>query len=125
MSNLSEDIRKKFSWRRVETPKPWLPKEVGEEIIGFYGGRTLRRFGRSESDQYEVALVHIPNEGCVTISGVRVIQLLDAALIEKGHPIRIVWQGTRLTAKNHEMKMFEVFVADGDPIPAEHLPGIG
>lgn len=124
MADLAEDIRKRFAWRQVEVPKAWLPKEVGTELVGFYGGRTLRQSGRTDSSQYEVALIHVPNGGCVTVSGVKVMQLLDAANIEKGHPVRIIWQGTTETSKGYIMKLYNVLVADGDPVPVDALPTV-
>jgi len=94
---------------------------VGEELVGFYGGRTLRSgsFG-----QYEVALVHVPHAGSFTVTGSALIRLLDAAGIGKGHPVRIVWQGTRKTQNNHDEKQFELLVADLETIAAEDLPEI-
>jgi len=114
-------LLERYGWRRVQAPHPWRPRNVGEELVGFYGGRTLRSgsFG-----QYEVALVHVPHAGSFTVTGSALIRLLDAAGIGKGHPVRIVWQGTRKTQNNHDEKQFELLVADLETIAAEDLPEI-
>jgi hypothetical protein len=111
-----EQLRARFDWKKVEAPKTRRPKFNGEELLGYYGGRTLRngRFG-----QYEVALIHVPKRGSFMLSGVRLMQLIDAALISEGHPIRVVWGGTvPIRGSDPEdkkyMKMYEVYVADGE-----------
>lgn len=121
MGTLADDIRERFKWRKVVAPRPWLPAEVGEELLGYYGGRTLRTgaFG-----QYEVVLVHVPLGGCFMLTGTHLIQLMDASGAAVGHPIRVVWQGVRDTAQGHKMKMFEVLVAEGEVIPEEFLPAV-
>lgn len=119
MISLAEDIRDRFKWRQVITPRLWAPREVGEELVGYYGGRTLRN---GPHGQYEVALVHVPMDGSYMITGVKFIQLLDASMCQIGHPIRVVWKGLVPTARGHEMKDFDVLVAEGECVPAESLP---
>lgn len=121
MSSIIDDIRERFRWRKVTAPRPWNPTEVGQELIGYYGGRTLRQ---GQHGQYEVVIVHVPMDGAYTLTGVRIIQLLDASMAGIGHPVRIVWQGLHETAAGHKMKMYDVLVADGDAIPADALPEV-
>jgi hypothetical protein len=121
MSDITDDIRERFKWRKVVAPQTWRPSEVGQELVGYYGGRTLREgsFG-----QYEVVLVHVPLEGSYMLTGTQLIQLMDASMIVAGHPIRIVWQGLKETSAGHQMKMFDVLVAEGQVIPVEALPTV-
>ncbi|OHD23661.1 MAG: hypothetical protein A2Y38_23475 [Spirochaetes bacterium GWB1_59_5] len=119
MTTLIDDLRERFKWRKVVAPRPWQPKEPGGALLGYYGGRTLRT---GPHGQYEVAIVHVPREGAFMLTGVRIIQLIDASMIAIGHPIQVVWQGMVDTTAGHQMKNYEVLVADGDAIPAEALP---
>lgn len=121
MGAVIDGIRDRFKWRQVVAPRAWLPEVVGQELIGYYGGRTLRQ---GQFGQYEVVLVHVPLDGCYMLTGTRLIQLMDAAMAPIGHPVRIVWQGTKPTGRGHEMKMFDVMVAEGEAIPAEALPEV-
>lgn len=117
MSRL-ERVLQKLQWRKVQAPKPWRPDEPGEELIGFYGGRTLRsgRFG-----QYEVVILHVPKKGSFTISGTRIIQLADAACVGRGDPVKVVWKGTIEIGDDHTMKEFEMFVVDGHPLTSDEI----
>lgn len=119
--SMSDEIRERFKWRKVTAPKTWRPTEVGEELVGYYGGRTMREgsFG-----QYEVVLVHVPLGGSYMVTGTHLIQLMDASMAVVGHPIRIVWQGMKETAAGHNMKTYDVLVAEGETVPAEALPAI-
>ena len=106
-------------WLKVEAPRAWKPKAVGHELVGYYGGRTLRNGPYS---QYEVVVVHVPHSYTYMVSGTKIIQLVDAAAIQRGHEIRIVWQGTRLTGDLHTMKLFDLFVSDREPVDESELP---
>lgn len=126
MDNIDVDLRSRYGWKKIEAPKTWRPKALGEELVGFYGGKTSRngKFG-----QYEVVIVHVPARGTFMISGVRAIQLVDASGIGEGWPVRIVWRGKVRLPENtdgevREMKVFDVFVAEGDPLNPEELPGV-
>ena len=121
LTKTQERLLARFGWRKVQAPHPWRPLHVGEELIGYYGGRTLRSgsFG-----QYEVALVHVPHGKSYTVTGSALIRLLDAAGVGKGHPVRIVWQGTRKTQNNHDEKQFELLVADLETLSPEDMPEI-
>lgn len=79
--------------------------------------------------QYEVVLVVVPAKGAYMVSGCQIIQLLDAAMIEVGHPIRIIFNGHQVTesdlcGEERRMKLFEVFVAEGDPIAPSEMPSV-
>lgn len=113
-------LRDRFRWKKVEVPKPWNPKSP-EELIGFYAGRTKKngRYG-----QCEVVLVAVPSVGVRMVSGTQITQLIDAAMIDLGQPVRVVFNGTvKLQGVgNKKMKLFDLFVRDGDPIPKEDMP---
>jgi hypothetical protein len=113
------DLRERYEWRKVETPKAWRPKELGEELLGFYGGKTSRS---GPYGQYDLVLVHVPKRGSFLVSGTRVIQLIDAAGIEPGWPVRVVFRGVVQLDEQRRMKSFDVFVAEGDPVSPDELP---
>ena len=110
-----------YAWKKVHSPLPWKPTELGDELCGFYGGKTPRM---GPNGQYDVVLVHVPCNGTWTVSGLDILQKADAAAIQIGHPIRVQWAGTRQTGNGRTMKLFTVLVADGKPIPVEDLPTI-
>ena len=131
------NLQSRYTWRKVERPKPWRPKLVGEVLLGFYGGKSVRTgtFG-----EYTVVIVHVPSLGSFTLSGVQVIQKFDVVDLKIGWPVRVVWQGnedlgevveetetagvkTKKTKKK-QMKRFDVFVAEGDPVSADELPKV-
>jgi hypothetical protein len=109
----------RFVWKKVKHPKTWRPKEPGEEIVGYYGGKTLRNgtFG-----EYHVIVVHVPREGSFMVSGTQIVQLIDAASIREGWPIRIKWGGVLDLPGGKTLKQFEVQVAEGEPIEVEEMP---
>ena len=115
----SDEIVDRYGWRRVKAPKSWNPIEAGEELIGYYGGRTLRH---GQHGQYEVVIVHVPQRGSFFVSGVRIIQLIDAALIDTGHPIRVHFEGHKELPNGHRMKLFELDVAEGPALAQDMLP---
>lgn len=119
-------LREKYEWKKVEAPKTWRPKYNGEELVGFYGGRTIRSgsFG-----QYEVVIVHVPGRGSFMLSGTQLIQLIDAASADVGDPIRVVWGGylklgEAEDGREKKMKQFTVFVVDGERLAPEDMPAI-
>lgn len=116
---MADDIRELYKWRKVEPPRSWRPTEDRQELCGFYGGKTIRN---GLHGQYEVAIIHVPMTGTWTVTGVDVIQKIDAAVIPIGHPIRVVWTGTKELGNGHTMKTFEVMVAEGEALKAEDLP---
>ena len=105
-----DHLNEKVKWRKVSTPKPWHPTEPGEELIGLYGGRTMRH---GQHGQYEVILIVVPYAGSYTVSGTRVIQQADAAQLERGYPIRLVFNGLKpITGRDVSMKDIDMFVSD-------------
>lgn len=119
----AEVLRDRFRWRTVEVPRVWNPKEIGEELLGYYGGRTCKN---GPHGQYEVVIIHVPYRGAMIVSGTEIIQLVDAALVQKGHPLRIIWRGREKLASDNgwEKKRFELQVAEGDPLHEEDLPQV-
>ncbi len=123
----AQSILERYQWKEVHAPKSWYPKMPGTELVGFYGGRTTRN---GSYGQYDVILVHVPVRGSFMVSGTKLMQLVDAAMIDIGHPIRIVWEGHQSLGKDPEtgdekrMKLFRVLVAEGDPIDVADLPRV-
>lgn len=116
------DLRSRYEWKKVTAPKAWRPKHNGEELVGFYGGKSVRT---GQYGEYTTILVHVPKRGSFSISGTRIVQLVHAADIDVGWPIRIVWLGTVKVGDpddDHQMKNFDVFVAEGDPVSPDELP---
>jgi hypothetical protein len=116
---IREQIREQFKWRRVQAPQRWSPTEVGQEVVGYYGGQTVKT---GAYGQYQVVLIHIPMGQSLMLSGTKLIQLVDASLIPPGHPIRVIWKGLTDLRNGHTMKDFEVLVAEGEAIPFDSLP---
>jgi len=120
-------ILERYHWKEVHAPRGWYPTVPGSELVGFYGGRTTRR---STYGQYDVILVHVPARGSFMVSGTKLMQLVDAAMIDVGHPIRVVWEGHQplginaATGEEKKMKLFKVLVAEGEPIDAADLPRV-
>ncbi len=119
-------LREKYEWKKVVAPKTWRPKFNGEELVGFYGGRTMRSgsFG-----QYEVVIIHVPARGSFMVSGTQVIQLIDASAADVGDPVRVVWGGYLKLGEGEDgrekkMKLFEVYVVEGDRLGPEDMPAI-
>ena len=56
------------------------------------------------------------------------MQLLDASMIDSGEPVRVVYMGHQKlntgTPEQREMKLFEVYVSEGEAIPASELPRV-
>jgi len=121
MTEMKQAILDRYKWKKVQAPRTWTPKEIGDELVGFYHGQSVRNgsFG-----QYTIVIVHVPLEGAFMVSGVKVVQLVDSALIKPGWPIRIKWNGYKKLAADREMKDFDVLVAEGDPISEEDLPEV-
>lgn len=120
MTTRAEDLlREKYGWRKVEAPRIWRPLLPGDEIVGFFGGTTLRN---GAYGQYHVVLVHVPHSGSFTVTGSALIRLIDTGMVAKGCPIRIIYQGTRVTENQHTEKQFELFIATGPAVAEEALP---
>lgn len=118
MPTAAEKLVAKYKWQKIHVPQTWHPKP-GEELVGYYGGRTLRN-GRH--GQYEVVLIHVPYKGTMTISGTGLINLIDGSRIEKGHPIQVKFVGLKALEDDKSFKQFELLIADGEAIPEADLP---
>lgn len=105
-----------FQWKKVKAPRIWRPKDVGTQLVGYYGGRTKRD---GVHGQYEVVLVLVPVDGVFMVSGTMLIQLLDAAMLSNGDAMRIVYMGREALDSGREMKCFEVYVSEGPAVSAE------
>lgn len=119
-----EQLLARYKWKKVEVPRAWHPRKVGEMLVGFYAGRTTRN---GAYGQYDVILVLVPGEGAFMVSGVRLMQLVDASMTETGHPVQIIYQGEKDLGpeKDHTMKLFDFFVAEGEPVDASVMPSVG
>lgn len=107
---------KNVKWRKVTAPSTWHPTD-GDELIGFYAGRTKRNgnFG-----QYEVLIVLVPYKGTFMVSGTHLIQLADAAMLSRGDAIRIRFVGRKDLDDEKEIKLFELFI--GEVQAADDMP---
>lgn len=95
-------------WRKISAPQVWRPTD-GEELIGYYAGRTKKdgKFG-----QYEVVLVLVPYKGAYTISGTQLLQLCDSGMLVRGDAIRIKFLGRKPLSDEREVKLFELSVGE-------------
>lgn len=107
---------KNVKWRKVTAPAVWYPKD-GDELVGYYSGRTKRD---GSYGQYEVVIVLVPYKGTYTVSGTALIQLADAAMLTRGDAVRIKFLGRKPLEEGHEMKLFELYV--GEVETAEDMP---
>lgn len=111
-ARIQSAILQKFTWRKVSAPKPWHPKP-GEEIAGFYGGRTVKN---GKYGQYAAVFIRVPGRGALMVTGARIIQLLDAAMVEVGAPVHITFKGKQDIGDNKTMNVFELQVGDSNPL---------
>ena len=110
---------KSMKWREVSAPKTWNPKENGEELTGYYAGRTKRdgKFG-----QYEVVTVLVPYKGAFMVSGTVLIQLADTAMLTRGDAVRIVFVERKQLDEERSMKVFKLFVGEQEALAETELP---
>ena len=108
------ETRQWIKWRKLARSKPWRPKVVGEELVGYYLGTTTRD---GNYGQYKVAMFAVPDDDGHTspflVSGTSVIQALNGGNIQKGMLIRVVWKGWKNLNEDRRMKLFDVFAAEG------------
>lgn len=97
-----------MKWRKIEAPLTWRPSP-GEELVGYYAGRTKRdgQFG-----QYEVLIVAVPYDSARMVSGTRIVQLADAAMLSRGDAVRIKYLGTSDMPSGKYAKQFELYVGE-------------
>lgn len=120
------ELHELHQWRKVEAPAYWSPTEVGEELCGFFINKSTRS---GQYGDYEVVLVAVPGRGAFVITGTRLVQLVDASGVTPGQPVRIVWQGLQSLGYDGEgnkrtLKLYDFYVADGEPLSAAELPSI-
>ena len=113
VEELEEQIRVRYKWRKIKAPQVWRPEVIGQEVVGFYGGQTVRD---GKWGQYRIVIVHTPLVGSYTLSGAAICNLVDASAVPMGHPVRIVWQGHKDLGDGRTLKMYELFVADEQTI---------
>lgn len=118
MSNNATKLRD-MKWRKISAPRIWAPKEDGAELTGYYAGRTKRD---GVHGQYEVVTVLVPYKGAFMISGTMVIQLADAAMLARGDAVRIVYKGRKQLDEDREMKLFELYVGEGEALSEADMP---
>lgn len=118
----ADQLRERFKWKKVEAPRAWRPRYNGEDLVGYYGGKSVRNGAHG---QYEVVIVHVPARGAFTISGVRAVQLADTSMMMVGSPMRIVFKGMVSLGNDHSMKEFELFIPEGEAVPEAALPSVG
>lgn len=120
-------------WRKLERPKDWKPSEAGDELLGYYLGKTLRD---GKWGQYEVAMLSVPgtsNNQVWTVSGTQVIQAIEGGGAHKGALLRVVFGGWKDLEPKEEgeprrMKLFECFVGEGVITPEQvrvYLESVG
>lgn len=109
---------KNVTWREVQAPTTWRPKK-GDELIGYYAGQTKKngKFG-----EYSVVTLLVPYKGAMMISGSMVVQLADSALLSVGDPIRICFLGKKDIGEDRQMKVFKLFVGEGDALAEDEIP---
>lgn len=102
-------LAERCGWKKVQAPIPWQPKKLGAELVGLYGGRTVRKgpFG-----QYDVIIMHVPKRRSYMVSGTRIIQLVDSAMLEPGDMIRVVFQGFMELADDKKMRLFDLYIPE-------------
>jgi hypothetical protein len=115
---MSKSDLKKVKWKEVEAPTSWRPRK-GDELIGWYAGKTVKngRYG-----EYTVITVLVPYQGAVMVSGSKIIQLADTAMIRPGEPIKIVYCGKIDIGEDRKMKTFKMYMGEGESLATENIP---
>jgi hypothetical protein len=96
-------------WVRVRAPRRWQPRHDGDVLVGQFLSRTTRPGDNGST--YAVVTIGV-GEGAVTIAGVVISSLFDAAGdLEHGTPVRIVYKG-ELTSigSGRKYKDFELWL---------------
>mgnify|MGYP007047028315 CR=1 FL=1 len=101
-------LKDRYEWKTVKGPRRWRPENDGAEIAGFYGGRTVRD---GKWGQYTVIIVHVPGRGSLTLSGTKLVQLMDSSMAGVGDPVLIKWVGYKDIGDGRQMKNYELRVA--------------
>lgn len=106
---VQQKLLDKYEWTDVSAPQPWNPK-MCPELVGHYGGK-ITRVGPYGT--YEVVLIKVPRLGVFTVSGVKIVELINASMVSVGHPIHVVFTGYETTSRGYQCKQFELRVAQG------------
>ena len=109
---------KQMKWRKIAAPQRWYP-HAGEELIGYYAGRTKRD---GVHGQYEVVTVLVPYKGAFIISGTMLIQLADTAMLVRGDAVRVVFVGRKELSEGRSMKLFELYVGESEALAETEMP---
>lgn len=114
-------VTRAVTWTKVTAPRPWRPTKPGDELIGYYAGRTSRDgvFG-----QYDVAMVAVPGVGVVTVSGTKPLSAIEASGVQLRTPVKFVFNGMVDVGREHKMKDIDVFVDAAFLEPITELPEI-
>lgn len=103
-------------WKRVETPRPWKPKEPSDSLTGTFMGAQVRR-GR-EGGEYMVYLIKQEQESLdqlkyVSGTVVNTLFLASGLQPEDKRLVRIVFRGMRESADGERSyKDFDLYVAE-------------
>lgn len=78
-------------------------------MVGRYCGQTVRdgNFG-----QYKVAIIVADDNRAYTISGTKIIQLIDVAAVGHGAVVRVVFHGVVHIDDDPSMKDFDLYIAE-------------
>ena len=100
-----ERLKERITWEKVAAPEHWRPTRKGQELVGYYRGKTALNGAHGE---YTAAIVHA--DGAWYISGARLMRLLDNSGISIGDPVWIVFKGRRALDNDRTMKDFDLYV---------------
>lgn len=105
----AQELAHKLKWRRISLPTPWYPSVAGEELVGYYGGTTVRdgQFG-----QYQVIFISVPYKGTFVVSGTLLVQQAAIANLVRGQPVRLVFFGLKSIGENRMIKDIGLYVSD-------------
>lgn len=95
------------AWAKVQAAKPWKPRGVGDVLIGEFVGHSIRQ---GATGSYGVATLRT-EVGTVTISGVVIRSLVEAANIPAGATVRVVYNGEQTGPAGRTWRDFDLFVA--------------
>ena len=101
-------------WTKVQAAKPWRPREIGDAMIGEFVARSERV---TPTGSYSVITLRT-EQGALTVSGVVVSALFDAADPVQDQTVRIVYKGEQTSIAGRVWRDFDLFIAtDEEPNP--------
>jgi hypothetical protein len=95
------------TWAKVQAARPWRPRSVGDVLIGEFIGHSVRA---GATGSYGVATLRT-EVGTLTISGVVIRSLVEAADVPKGATVRVVYNGEQTGPAGRTWRDFDLFVA--------------